>query len=286
MSLLNQLAQSAEQRKLGESEAEGQRAAREAAYAALQVKLSELCDYLTNLTKLLRESNEPITQNYDFPGYGTIVTQLAHDYKVAQSPPNKNTLEVRLEFSANIIADHSPLITTQGLSRYQAVKAVFDKHRVSGMQDVKKDASGVIQSATFKARGKIVIALVASTDIQSGLLRLQLSNFEDLSDSMKSYSAEQVDEKLFDLIGHYVARRDNELTREKLSNDLLKKLRHTAQHNEMRRKWEEKLANQAEAAETARQQAEKAGKLHNRLVSQGKTLLGKLGLFRKDEPNK
>ena len=286
MSLLNQLAQSAEQRKLGESEAEGQRAAREAAYAGLQVKLGELCDYLTNLTNLLRESNEPITQNYDFPGYGIIVTQLAHDYKITQSPPNKNTLEVRLELSANIIADHSPLITTQGLSRYQAVKAVFDKHRVSGMQDVKKDASGVIQSATFKARGKIVIALVASTDVQSGLLRLQLSNFEDLSDSMKSYSADQVDEKLFDLIGHYVARRDNELTREKLSNDLLKKLRHTAQQNEMRRKWEEKLANQAEAAETARQQAEQGNKLHNRLVSQGKTLLGKLGLFKKDESNK
>ncbi len=281
MSLLNQLAQSAEARKLGDSEAQNQQAVRESAYAALQIKLGELAEYLSNLTTLLREGNELVTQNYEFPGYGTVVTQIAHDYKVTQGPPNKSSLEVRLEFSANILAEQSPLVVTQGLSRYQAVKAIFDKHRISGMQDVKKDASGVIQSATFKARGKLPIALVAITDNQSGALRLQLSNFEDLSESLKTFSADQVDEKLFDLIGHYVARKDNELTREKLSHDLMKKIRHTAQHNEMRRKWEEKLAGQAAAEEAARQQAEEANKLHNRLLNQGKSLLGKLGLFKK-----
>ena len=282
MSLLNQLAQIAEQRKLGENEADSLRAGREAGYAMLQLKLGELTGYLNNLTTLLRESNEVVTQNYEFPGYGTVVTQIAHDYKVTQGPPNKSSLEVRLEFSANILADQSPVVVTQGLSRYQAVKSIFDKHRVSGMQDVKKDASGVIQNATFKARGKISISLVASSDSQSGALRLQLSNFEDLADSLKTFTADQVDEKLFDLIGHYVARRDNELTREKLSHDVLKKLRHTAQHNEMRRKWEEKLANQAEAEDAARKQADEANKLHNRLVNQGKSLLSKLGFFKKD----
>jgi len=283
MSLLNQLAQIAEQRKLGENEADSLRAGREAGYALLQVKLGELTEYLTNLTTLLRESNDVVTQNYEFPGYGTVVSQIAHDYKITQGPPNKSSLEVRLEFSANILVEQSPIVVTQGLSRYQAVKAVFDKHRVSGMQDVKKDASGVVQSATFKARGKVAISLVASSDSQSGALRLQLSNFEDLADSLKSFNANQVDEKLFDLIGHYVARRDNELTREKLSHDLLKKLRHTAQHNEMRRKWEEKLANQAEEAEVARRKAEQANTLSNRLISQGKSLLGRLGLFKKDD---
>jgi len=283
MSLLNELAQIAEQRKLGENGADSLRAGREAGYALLQGKLGELTEYLTNLTTLLRESSDAVMQNYEFPGYGTVVTQIAHDYKITQGPPNKSSLEVRLEFSANILMEQSPVVVTQGLSRYQAVKAIFDKHRISGMQDVKKDASGVVQSATFKARGKVAISLVASSDSQTGALRLQLSNFEDLADSMKSFSADQVDEKLFDLIGHYVARRGNELTREKLSHDVLKKLRHTAQHNEMRRKWEEKLANQAEEAEVARQKAEQANTLSNRLISQGKSLLGKLGLFKKDD---
>ena len=63
---------------------------------------------------------------------------------------------------------------------------------------------------------------------------------------------------------------------------MLKKLRQTAQQNEMRRKWEEKLSQQAEEAEQARLEAEEQSKFSNRLIAQGKSLVGKLsGLLKK-----
>jgi hypothetical protein len=282
MSLLTQLAKQAEQRKQTEASTQNQQAERESAYATLEVKLAELAEYLRSLTGLLKDTQELIQQSYDVPGYGTVQTQFAHDYRVTQSAPIKNSVEVKLEFSANILPD-APVVQVHGLSRFQSVKAVFDKHRISGVQEIKKDASGVMQHATLKARGKLTLSITAYSDINLGSMRLLLSNIEDLTESTKSFSADQVNEKLFDMIGHYITRRDNELTREKLSNDVLKKLRNTAQQNEMRRKWEEKLMVQAAAEEEARLQAEKQAKLHNRLLSQGKSLLSKLqGLLKKD----
>ena len=63
---------------------------------------------------------------------------------------------------------------------------------------------------------------------------------------------------------------------------MLKKLRQTAQQNEMRRKWEEKLNQQAQAAEQARLEAEAQNTFSNRLIAQGKSLMDKLnGLMKK-----
>ena len=50
----------------------------------------------------------------------------------------------------------------------------------------------------------------------------------------------------------------------------------------MRRKWEEKLNQQAEDDEQARLEAEAQSKFANRLIAQGKSLVGRLaGLIKK-----
>jgi hypothetical protein len=223
-----------------------------------------------------------VQQRYEIPGYGTITAMIAHDYVVRQLIPSKTHNEVTLVFNANVQSELCPSVEVQGVSRVQTIKALFDKHRIPAMLDAKKDSVGAVNQAVFRARGKIPLSMSAQTDLSTGVLKLTLVNFEDLGQTIKTFSADQFNEQLFDQIGHYVARKDNELTKEKLPDGVLKKLRHTAQQNEMRRKWEEKLASQAEAEEQARREAEDQKKLSNRMLAQGKSLMDKLsGLIKK-----
>jgi hypothetical protein len=279
MSLLDQLAKQSEQRKAGSTDAETQVIDREANFKSLEASLAKFKDYLDQLTKLLAEHPEKVQQRYEIPSYGTITAMIAHDYIVRQLIPSKTHNEVTLIFNANVQSELCPSVEVQGVSRVQTIKALFDKHRIPAMLDAKKDAVGTINQAVFRARGKIPLSLSAQTDLSTGVLKLTLVNFEDLGQTIKSFSADQFNEQLFDQIGHYIMRKDNELTKEKLPDGVLKKLRHTAQQNEMRRKWEEKLASQAEAEEQARREAEDQKKLSNRMLAQGKSLMDKLSGF-------
>ncbi len=282
MSLLDQLAKQSAQRKTGLNDAETLMLDRESSYKALEISIQQFKDYLDQLTKLLAEHPEKIQQRYEMPGYGTVTALIAHDYVVRLNAVNKGSVEVTLNFNANVQSELCPSIEVQGVSRIQTIKALFDKHRIPALLDAKKDVSGSISQAVFRARGKIPLSVTALAELTTGQLKLTLSNFEDLGSSIKNYSSDQFNEALFDQIGHYIARKDNELTKEKLPDSVLKKLRHTAQQNEMRRKWEEKLQLQAQAAEQARQAAEEQNKLGNRLLAQGKSLMDRLtGLVRK-----
>ena len=282
MSLLDQLAKQSEQRKTGLSDVESLVADRESNFKSLEVSIQQFKDYLDQLTKLLAEHREKVPQRYEIPGYGTITALIAHDYVLRLNAINKGSIEVNLTFNANVQSELCPSIDVQGVSRVQTIKALFDKHRIPALLDAKKDASGAISQAVFRARGKIPLSIVALAELSTGQLKLSLSNFEDLGTSIKNYTAEQFNEQLFDQIGHYLARKDNELTKEKLPDSVMKKLRQTAQQNEMRRKWEEKLNQQAEEAEQARIEAQEQNKFTNRLMAQGKSLVGRLaGLIKK-----
>ena len=282
MSLLDQLAKQSEQRKTGLSDVESLVADRESNFKSLEVSIQQFKDYLDQLTKLLAEHPEKVPQRYEIPGYGTITALIAHDYVLRLNAINKGSIEVNLTFNANVQSELCPSIDVQGVSRVQTIKALFDKHRIPALLDAKKDASGAISQAVFRARGKIPLSIVALAELSTGQLKLSLSNFEDLGTSIKNYTAEQFNEQLFDQIGHYLARKDNELTKEKLPDSVMKKLRQTAQQNEMRRKWEEKLNQQAEEAEQARIEAEAQNTFADRLMAQGKSLVGRLaGLIKK-----
>lgn len=276
MSLLDQLAKQSEQRKSGLGDAESLVADRESNFKSLEISIQQYKDYLDQLTKLLADHPEKIQQQYEIPGYGTITAQIAHDYVVRLNAISKGSIEVTLNFNANVQSELCPSVVVQGVSRIQTIKALFDKHRLPALLETKKDASGTINQAVFRARGKIPLSIVALAELSTGQLKLTLSNFEDLGTSIKTYTAENFNDQLFDQIGHYLARKDNELTKEKLPDGVLKKLRQTAQQNEMRRKWEEKLNQQAEEAEQARLEAEEQRKFSNRLIAQGKSLVGKL----------
>ena len=279
MGLLDQLTKQAELRKQDGTGSEQQVADREQAYKQLDAALQSFKEYLGKLLKLLSDTGEKVQQRYEMPGYGTIVAQISHDYELRLHNPNKACTELRLSFSAAILSAQCPSVEIQGVSRVQTINAAFQKHRIPAMVDSKKDASGIINYAKFCARGKIPLTMVASTDASTGVVKVTLENFEDLSCTSKTYGPEQFNESLFDLLGRYVARKDSDLTKEKLPDGVLKKLRHTAQQNEMRRKWEEKLSAQAETEEAARRQAANENRLGNRLLSQGKNLVGKLGLL-------
>jgi plasmid stabilization system protein ParE len=288
MSLLDQLAKQSAQRRVGVADVAAQQADREANYKLLEATQVQFKEYLEQLCKLLAEHPEKIQQRYEIPGYGTITASIAHDYSVRLNNLTKGSVEVTVSFNANVQSELCPSVEVQGVSRIQTIKALFDKQRIPALLDAKKDASGAINQATFRARGKIPLSISALAELSTGQVKLTLVNFEDLGQSIKHYSAEAFNEQLFDQIGYYLARKDNELTKEKLPDGVLKKLRHTAQQNEMRRKWEEKLAAQAAAEEQRQRFEQDQQKLSNRVLAQskefGKSLMGKLsGLIKKKD---
>jgi hypothetical protein len=280
MSLLDQLAKQAEARKQNDPAAE--LAQREAQFDQLCKAFEKFKDYLEQLTSLLSKHPETVVQNYEIPGYGTLQANIAHDYVVRHTPA-KNSVELSVSVNAMIASDSQALVV-HGASKVQTVKSLFDKHKITAIQDTKKDASNLISQATFKPRGKLPLSIVCTAELANPQMKMLITNFEDLGQSTKQFSLEQIDDAFFDLVGHYIARKDNELTKEKLPDGVLKKLRHTAQQNEMRRRWEEKLAAQAAAAEAAREEAERQNKLGAKVLETGKSLLGRLGsLIKKND---
>ncbi len=273
MSLLDQLAKQAEARKQNDPAAE--QALREAQFAQLCTAFEKFKDYLEQLTGLLNQHPETVVQSYEIPGYGVLSATIAHDY-VVRHTPSKGAVELSVSVNA-VIANDVPALVVHGTSKIQTIKSLFDKHKILAIQDIKKDASNQINQATFKPRGKLPLSVICTGDTTNPQMRMLITNFEDLGQSTKQFSLEQIDDAFFDLVGHYIARKDNELTKEKLPDGVLKKLRHTAQQNEMRRRWEEKLAAQAEAAEAARVEAERQNTIGAKVLETGKSLLGRLG---------
>jgi len=119
---------------------------------------------------------------------------------------------------------------------------VFQKHRLAGLQDFKKDDSGEMVSGNFRARGKVPLSVMITAEASTCQVRLNFTNFDALGTISKVTGPALFNEALFDEIGRYIAREPSNLFREDLPDDYRRQLQHKIQQEQMRRKWEQKLA--------------------------------------------
>jgi hypothetical protein len=244
MGLLDDLEQEAQRRKATLDEAERLKAEREGVYKTqLEPGMQKLYEYLTKLTTNLGFLKPKIAVRHELPGYGALVAWYEHEYdlRISSQPTAK---EITLNFNALVASDECPLVEVQGAPKIKAMTALFQKFRLGNVGELKKDENGEASSATFRPRGKIPLSAVLAADADSGMVRMSFTNFDSLGVLAKAFPPAQFNEALFDEVGRFLARDSSTLFREVLPDDYRKQLQQRVQQENLKRKWESKIAQQ------------------------------------------
>ena len=255
MGLLDELEQEARRRKLDDEESSRRKTEREAIY---RTRLDPACDalheFLGELITKLKEIKPRTTMRYEIPGYGEIVGYIEHHYEL-KDDRQPSSREITIAFPCTIATEECPSVEVEGASRVRAVAGVFQRHRIGGMLAPRKDASGEIVGAMFRAKGRIPLSATFEANAETAQLRLSFVNFDGLGTGVKTVPAEQVDEALYDEIGRYLMREPNALMREDLPEAYRKHLRSKVQQQEIKRRWERRIhdSREMELAELKRE---------------------------------
>jgi len=244
--LLDELEQEAQRRKVGDDESLRRKNERELSYRTrLEPALDALHAFLAELTAKVRSLQPNTPMRYQIPGYGEIVAYIEHEY-VLKDVKQPSSREIQLDFPCTIATDECPLVEIEGASRVRAISGFFQRHHIGGLTGPRKDASGEVVAATFRAKGRIPLGASFHADAESGQLRMSFVNFDNLGTTVKSIAAEQVDQALYEQIGRYLVREPNTLLREDLPEAYRKQLRSKVQQAEIKRRWETRITENRE----------------------------------------
>jgi hypothetical protein len=242
--LLDELEQEAQKRKASAEEAEKRKAEREEIFRTqLEPGMNALFEYLNKLVASLKVLQPKKQIRYNLVGYGEVVGYVEHEYelKVNQQPGSR---EIVLSYPVAIANEECPTVEVQGASKVKTVAQSFQRYHLGGLLEPKKDVSGEIVSAKFKAKGRIVQTATFSADADSAVIKLSFVNFDALGTATKNIPPNQLNEALFDEIGRYLTHEPNGLFREALPDTYRNQLRTKVQQEQIKRRWESKISAQ------------------------------------------
>ena len=244
MGLLDELEQEAQRRKATLDQAERQKQERESVYKTqLDPAMQALYEFLAKLVDNLKFLKPKRPQAFKLAGYGDVIGYLEHDYelKINSQPMSK---EITLTVTCTVATEECAPLEVQGAAKVKATNAAFQKHRLAGMAESKKDDAGEVTHATFRPRGKIPLSANIAADAESGMVRMTFNNFDGFGTLTRSVAPPQFTDQLFDDLARYVAREPSNLFREDLPDDFRKQLQQMVQQEQLKRKWENKIAEQ------------------------------------------
>lgn len=242
MGLLDELDSEAQKRRVEDEDAEARKQQREVAYRTLvEPGVQALHAYLGELVSRLKQLQQKVALRHPVAGYGELVSYIDHEYELREER-QPSSRELTLSFAATVASSECPSVQVDGSHRVRALSALFQRHRLGAALAPQKDATGEVVAATFKAKGRIPLTMRAAADTGSGQLRLEFTNFDELGTAVKMIAPERIDEALFDEIGRYLMREPTELMREALPEDYRNALRARVHQQEVRRRWEVKIA--------------------------------------------
>lgn len=242
--LLDELEQQAQQHKASADDAEKHKAERDEVFRTqLDPGMTALYEYLSRLIVNLKVLQPKKPLRYALHGYGDIVGYIEHEYdlKVSQQPGSK---EITLNFPCLIASEECPTVEVVGGSKVRTVAGAFQRYHLGGLLEPKKDANGELVSASFKAKGRIILSATFAADAESALVKMSFVNFDALGTATKNVAPAQLNEALFDDIGRYLTHEPNELFREALSDSYRNQLRTKVQQEQIKRRWESKISAQ------------------------------------------
>jgi hypothetical protein len=281
MGLLEDLEKEAERRRAGDDEAQHEREERERRYREVsEPAMQALAEYLGRLFKQVESLKTRTRVSIDVPGYGLVVAETEPDYQLRQT---REAGMFRLEISgaAQVISDECPLLQVEGVPKVKTMNRLFQQCRLGGMQPMTKDDAGEVNAASFRARGRIDLSgeIVASVD--AAQVRMAFTNFEGFATITRAFPAARLTEEFFDGLGRYILCQSADALREALPEDVRSQIKARLAQQEIRKRWEDKLAERQQSEYRALARAQGMfGQLRHELGSLGGRLLG---LFRRAE---
>jgi hypothetical protein len=245
MGLLDDLEQEAQRRKASLGDADRLKLEREQAFKTqLEPGMQAFHEYLLKLTTNLAFLKPRTQIRHDIPGYGAVVATIDHDYELRANTITPTSKEIVLNFHATVATEECPTVQVLGAPKIRTLNSFFQKVRLAGIAEFKKDDAGEMTAATFRARGRIPLNMTVTADADSGIAKLSFSNFDNMGAVAKTATPAHFNEQLFDDVARFIAREESTLFREALPDDFRKQLAQKVQQEQLKRKWESKIAQQ------------------------------------------
>jgi hypothetical protein len=242
VSLLEDLEQEAQKRKASADDAQQRKVAREEFFKVnIEPRMAALADYLQKLVANLKVLKPATPRRYTLPGYGEVIAYSDHDYDLKLTT-QADSREIKLGFGCTVAQDECALVEMEGI-KVKALAGTFARYQLGGaIIDPKKDGSGDVVSAKFRARGRIVLAAGFNADADGTAVKMSFANVDAFGTTLKTVSVGQLNEALFDDIGRYLTGEESGLFREALPDDYRAQLRSTVERDKVKRRWEFKIA--------------------------------------------
>ena len=270
MGLLDELEQQAQQRQASVNDAEQLKAQREEVFRThLEPAMTALYEYLSKLVANLKILQPKKQLSYLLNGYGDIVGYVEHDYdlKLNQQPGSK---EIVLIFGCAVATEECPTVEVQTAGKVRTVASAFQRYHLGGMLNPRKDVTGSVIAATFKAKGRIILNATFGVDGESATVKMSFVNFDGLGTATKNVSPAQLNEAMFDEIGRYLTFEPSTLFREALPDDYRKQLRSRVQQEQIKRRWESKISAQQDTELNQLKREQSIGSKLGKLVGKDK----------------
>lgn len=242
MGLLDELEQEALRRRNAESGEEAERQAREVHWREqLQPAAIRLGEYLGKFAATLTAAERRIRLVYPVPGYGDVVAFGEAPFE-CRVTPGQAQHEIEFSFAAQASPEESTLVVAETPGKVRLVNSLLQQHHLSGLHDVSKNANGEVVSGRFQARGRIPVKVQVLAAAESGNLRMNFTNVEAFGNAQRIFTADALNDELFDTLGRYLLRQNAGFSREQVGADVRRQLQTQVQRDQVRREWEAKLA--------------------------------------------
>ncbi|MCB1608394.1 MAG: hypothetical protein KDI71_15610 [Xanthomonadales bacterium] len=226
MSLIDRLSKEAQKARQTRELSERERLQREENYQRdLQGRMLALHQYLEQLLAHLKEIQPPIRMNYQLTAYGDLPAQALHEYKL-EAERRMLSYEISIRWRARVDHEKCRELKASGHTRVRQLIDQFRALHLGGISDIKQGAGGGdLLQAVFHPKGFIHVGMRATLHAHDPILRLSFENLDTLGTTHKQFPGEEVGDSLFDRIGRFLVREDNELIMEALPDALRQKLR-------------------------------------------------------------
>ncbi|MGV6851850.1 MAG: hypothetical protein ACWA5R_06690 [bacterium] len=244
MGFLDDLEQEAQQRKEAEDQAKEEYAKRQTRYRKeVEPALVKIYEHLQRLIKNLAYVKKAIHITHPINGYGDVSFTVDPDFKL-NLERERWKCEISMTSIASAEKDKSPEVKVDGQRQIKVIQQQLIDLHLGGNALVSKDEFGKPQSAIFQISGKINIAAKFHANAHEGKIVMELKNMDGIGLAVRHYRAEQINDDFLDQFSRFIVGETSTLLREELPEEYRRQLQIKVKKEQMRREWEQKLAEQ------------------------------------------
>lgn len=209
-------------------------------------------NFLTELVNQVNSMQLDVRADYPFKPDGKPVTLMQRGYKVF-SDHITDPRQITLGF---ICALANPTTCeVQGRVPVMTQSEMLERYQFKYEKQEQKDPRQIVIGARFKLVGPLQIKFILQFDGSKQVIKLLVSNFAGAGTSQYNLKPEQLDEAFLDHLGKYLLRKEADLFKEEISDDVKAMLRKKLQEEQQQREKELKEAeDRLKTEEAARKQ--------------------------------